>query len=806
MAVEQGALSPIDTTTNFINFYTGVGTLDFSEVNRIIHNGTQFVRMILQRPQAIFSQGGPTGSSANSVNRPQYIDGFFTEDPASNTNMITIGFGIPVITFQIKLYTTSFIDLTLSKWRVSTSLNNLDSEFNLTDFEAVIPDQASIQQFIVNGQFVYSIVVTAPLASSILTPGLPFWRITHTDSGAFNNLVEVEIIPPLSQSLSYFNSDGTFANSFIFEQINILDTCFDTTVSQTGAFYTIRFNNKSVGTTNLSLGDDFSAAAAGTASGTNNFNPARWSESNSNTAFLRISDELSYNVAISNGQLETTYALTSDFDVNIGVTPQTLTTEKMWLVIRALDIDNKVVASEGVGFSNGGVLPVTSGIFFSSYVSNFINSTANCNLKEARPLWHNTSSGVDSFTVSFSGSAWLVSGTQTGALSDATTGILYDENVDINTPLEFLISCTSTPIDGEKFTFDVTTDNAKKEPLSSGTLGLIRTLDVSSSTGAFQTTRNVLTTTGVSTIPTDNVNIELFGNTDSTVNISADNYTVNAAGSPSFPDIAVFTVEKVDANGVVLGTPLIESFDVIGDPSKNINDFLDGRVQIACSSSGSSGGGHIYLKVDNQLFKYFNNIALTSEDGSNAVVSTTAQINKDGTNSFAWTRESKVNGIPFLTYVEFDSILNIVQFKTINKDTLLDTTPTKEVLLNIANYLTSPLKVFYNQNDFDTLYFIDLTTSLQTFNLDDRISAFLSVNAEDVTLPAGTSQQTFVNADVINAWGQVLSGKNVTFSVTGDGAVTPSTDATDSSGRATTQFTVGSTVGISVVTATVTEN
>ena len=82
----------------------------------------------------------------------------------------------------------------------------------------------------------------------------------------------------------------------------------------------------------------------------------------------------------------------------------------------------------------------------------------------------------------------------------------------------------------------------------------------------------------------------------------------------------------------------------------------------------------------------------------------------------------------------------------------------------------------------------------------------MAVNAEDVTLPAGTSQQTFVNADVINAWGEELDGKVVTFAVTaGDGAVSPSSDTTVSGGRATTQFTVGSTVGVSTVTATVTE-
>jgi hypothetical protein len=149
---------------------------------------------------------------------------------------------------------------------------------------------------------------------------------------------------------------------------------------------------------------------------------------------------------------------------------------------------------------------------------------------------------------------------------------------------------------------------------------------------------------------------------------------------------------------------------------------------------------------------------------------------------------------------------SITKLKTLDKDTLLDTSTTREILLDISSYEANQFKLFFDQNDFDTLYYVDTGTNLQSFNIDDRISAFMAVNAEDVTLPAGTSQQTFVNADVVNALGEALDGKDVTFTVTaGDGAVSPSTDTTVSGGRATTQFTVGSTVGVSTVTATVTE-
>jgi len=710
VAVQQGELSATDTTKNMASFYSDAVVVSVGDVDRIIHNATQFVRLVLQRPQAELSQGGDTGSPSATVDRPQYIDGLFTANPTATTNLLLIGFGTNVKPVTVVVFSTSFIDPDDAKWTVSSSLNNLDSEFSDSNFEAAI---TSVTQSIESGQFKYSILVGVPAVDTTLQ-GLPFWRITHTDAGAFNDVTEVEIIPPLTPTLSYFDTDGSFASSFFFEKSNILDACFDTTVSPAGAFYTIRFNDATVGTTSLDPSDDFSDADAGNAELTNDFNPARWSQSSANTAFLRVSDELSYNVAIGKGQLETTYSLFEDFDVDIFVDPQTLTTEKMWFTIRALDANNNVLASEGVGFADGGVLPTTTGIFFASYISNLTNSTADCIFKEGRPLWHNTSSGTDSFTIDFDGSNWSVSGTQTGALADATTGVLFDESVDAATPLEFLISCTATPVAGEKFTFDLVTKNAKKEPLVTGTIGLTRSGSGFSPSGAFQTTRQVLTATGTFTVPTDNVSIELFGNTDGTINFSADDYEVTITGSAIFPDIAVFTIEKADAEGDIVGSPLIESFDVIGDSSKNYNDFLDGRVQIACSSSGSSGGGHIYVKVDNKLFKYLNNIALASEDGSSAVVSTTAQIDTDGNQSLSWTRESGIGGLPFLTYLRFEENLDIIHLQTINKDTLLDTTDDKEVLLEISTFTAAnQLRVFYDQNDFDTLYYVDTSTNLQ---------------------------------------------------------------------------------------------
>lgn len=790
MVVQQGRLNPVDTTKNMENFYNDSVVTSTSFVDRIIHNGTQFVRLALRRAQPeTATRGNASGTLRTST--PGYIDASFIANTSSDINLITIGFGKLITTTIIRLYSTSAISATAADWSVRTSLNDLESEYANSAFVATISTvvQAIVPTIDGGNQFRYTITVSAPSIDTT-SVGLPFWRIGHVTAGSFNNVSEVEILQPLTPTLSYFDTDGSFASSFTFQEANIIDAAYD---NINDVFYTIRFNTDNVGTSTVSVSDNFGDADAGTASGTNNFNPARWNENNVNTQFLRVADKLSYNASTGKGQIETNYTLNGNFKVMLDVIPTTITTKPMWFTMRALDDNNNTIMSEGVGLETS---PTTTGIWFANRISNLINATASCDLREVRPLWHSSVSGTDSFDMTFNGSTWAVSGTLTGARNNATTGVIYDAVTDASTPLEFLISSTASPTVGEKFTFDLVTDYVHKFPTATGVLSLERV-----STNF--TNNNVILSTV--TVPTDPINIELFGYTNGSINVSADNYSV-LSGVAEFPSIAVFTVEKTDDVGDVINPPLIESFDVIGDPSLTYNDFLEGRVQIAATASGT-GGGFIYIKINNTLYKYANNIALGTTTGSSAIVSTTAQIPKDGTNSFAWTHESGVGGLPFLTYIEHDSTLNITHLKTLNHVTLQDTTATKQVLLSISSaYTTQPLKVFYDQNDFDTLYFVDTSTNLQSFNIDDRISAFMAVNAEDVTLPAGTSQQTFVNADVINAWGEALDGKTVTFSVTaGDGAITPSTDVTSGGGRATSQFTVGSSTGVSTITATVTE-
>jgi hypothetical protein len=754
------------------------------------------VRLALQRPQPE-SALAFTASGSSNVAADEYVDGNFAPFTLTGVSQITIDHGTLVTTSSIVVYSVTAIDTVTGNWTIQTSLNNNESEYSDPNFDANVTavtseiiDQGDLPGATSN-QIKYTITVDSPAIDST-DAGLPFWRLLHSTDDIFDGVTEIQIIAPFVPRISYFDTAGAFASTFSFEQPDILDASYD---NINGIFFSIRFNDQNAGTSTVTLSDDFSDGDAGTASGTTNFHPGRWTEDSNNTAFLRTGDLLSYNVATGDGQLETTYTM-GDFNTWIDVDPQSVTAEPMWFVMRAVDTDNKTLIQEGVGIETS---PTTSGVWFANSIENFTNATAAATLRDVRPLWHTAVSGTDSFVISYNGTEWGVTGSQSGVLTNALTGVLYDESTDAFTPLEFLISATTNPTAGEQFSFDLVTENVKKDVTLSGILALNRS-------GSDFTTGTVFTTP--KTIGSDEVSIELYGNTNGSVNIAADNFTMLPAGSGTYPTVSVFTVERTDNEGDLTASPtVIETFDVIGDPSKTYNDYLNGRVQIAVTQSGAVGGGFIFIKVDDTIWKYPTTTALSSEDGSNALISSQGQIAKDGTHSFNWTRKSGVGGEPFLTYHEFEESSDIIHLRTINKDTLQDTTDDKEVLLQQTGYSDeNNFKVFYDQNDFDAIYYVDSATNLQAFNIDDRVSAFMAVNAEDVSLPAGTSQQTFVNADVINAWGESLDGKIVTFGVTsGDGAIAPSSDTTVSGGRATSQFTVGSTVGVSTVTATVTE-
>jgi hypothetical protein len=255
---------------------------------------------------------------------------------------------------------------------------------------------------------------------------------------------------------------------------------------------------------------------------------------------------------------------------------------------------------------------------------------------------------------------------------------------------------------------------------------------------------------------------------------------------------------------------------------KTYNDFIGGVVGIATDND------HIFVKVEDKLMRFDSTDIIVASDGETGVLNTLGEVPARDTYGFGTVAfnidiasgEALDSSEKSVVYSYYDQDLSQLSFATITTSGLLSSTDDRELLFDETQIsgmsLTKALPVFVNQNDFNTIYFIGLDGSLYQYNSDDRLVAFVNLNAEDPTLPAGTGEGSAIIATVCNAWGVPLSGKIVNFSVTsGDGSVSPATRQTDSNGIANQAtgggspglpvFTVGSSVTPSTITATVNE-
>lgn len=140
---------------------------------------------------------------------------------------------------------------------------------------------------------------------------------------------------------------------------------------------------------------------------------------------------------------------------------------------------------------------------------------------------------------------------------------------------------------------------------------------------------------------------------------------------------------------------------------------------------------------------------------------------------------------------------------TANNGTYIITNIPTATSLNLAgpisagNLINTPLT---NRTTWTTQASIDYkimsNAELLQYNLDPDITAFSAVNIDNYSLQAGTGEIGTITAEVINSWGEPLSGKTVTYAVIqGDAVVNPASSVTNASGIATTQLTVGATAG-----------
>jgi hypothetical protein len=790
-ALEQGKIKRTDTGITMVNW-------DGSDANKLLHNTNQIVRAKLAgvRPTvAQYTRVGQTLSQA--TNFPDFIDNIKAannEGLPNDVNWFIVGY--TGVTEAIKSTSATVY----TKTPFSGNLTVFKS-FNGVNYTAVGGVSVSTSFDGANNVFVDTYTFDAGEQEFFY---LLFWTgaglspLGGSGSNVGQGLVtELEVVPVATPTMKYWffgslvEGDGAEGDSKILQN-NVLDITYDET---NDLFYTIRFKEGGGSLASVGFDDDFT-----TISGTTQFNSVRWTESNLNTQFIRSipNDNLVFSTSDGKGQLTTNYTVASHFNFSIDFDITTLTSPSSNFQIRAVDTQANVIGALGVGYSPH----VPGDTYFSTFVKNIQNFTNSSNITSIRPNYETVTSGTETWAVVHQGAdVWSVSGTTVGSISNAASGAIYESSY-----FSMFISTNNTPSIGESFSFDILSKEIGRG-VSTGSLSLVR------SAGAIATTPDVLGGSVFSS--TDTVKAELFGKTTSSVmSMTADNFAL-AAGVGAFPTNPSFSIERVDSEGDVIN-PVIDTLDLLFSSTDVINDFINGQVGI------TNDGAKIYVKIYDRLVGFsFSLSEGTVTDGSPFLVpDTTAEIPVGGLSSVSRTvfnvnpatGEDLGGPESSLTYVFYESETGQLKINTVDLATLIDDTTDRHLIIEDSEIeTTSSLtpNFFWNQNDFNTLYFIEDDGRLFQYNTDDRLVGFVNVNVEDPTLPAGTAAATDVIATVVSSWGVPLAGKTVNFAVVaGGGSISPSTATTSGTGEALNsgafpQFTAGTVDGVSTIKVTV---
>ena len=285
-----------------------------------------------------------------------------------------------------------------------------------------------------------------------------------------------------------------------------------------------------------------------------------------------------------------------------------------------------------------------------------------------------------------------------------------------------------------------------------------------------------------------------------------------ADGSASFTS-PVFTVETYDKDGrrvEVSGITdasghVIKKLDLIQAEKTKDGAFEEiyGTVQIATDSD--TYGGELYINIGDDLYKYLKSSfpLTTTEDGSSAsIINTGVMFGSPYYNTLNFNAYT-LAGLIFVGPNTADPgegiYVNCIRNETMGPNSPLKIAWIEESDTNYFLYTTDPTtkNLLYGLSTADRKVYI--------YDLDEYKAAFSNVVFGEQILGANTGSTCAVKAQVVNVYGSPLQGKSVQFSVSsGDGSVSPSSDITDSLGEATTTYTVGATVGLTKITAIVT--
>lgn len=278
------------------------------------------------------------------------------------------------------------------------------------------------------------------------------------------------------------------------------------------------------------------------------------------------------------------------------------------------------------------------------------------------------------------------------------------------------------------------------------------------------------------------------------------NSLYSARAAVSGTDILGIILEEIDSTGQVQNN-LINYLNVISGTTSGFND-LKNSVELVVNDFNKA-----YLRVDQDFYdlpitgSLFPSIS--GYDDSNLNINLTSGVLPSGSFNLIYSR----NDNEYIGTFSYQLVIDELSFKSFvvtsgtspvynSRDLFLGSPPAN----NRSDLNTSSgVSLFFNELDHNTLYLVATSGSnslLYSVNVDSTTTAFAGVNLSDVSLRAGTGNTSNIIAEVLNAWGEPLAGKDVIFTLAqGTGLVNPLVSGTNANGIANSIYTSGTIAG-----------
>lgn len=288
--------------------------------------------------------------------------------------------------------------------------------------------------------------------------------------------------------------------------------------------------------------------------------------------------------------------------------------------------------------------------------------------------------------------------------------------------------------------------------------------------------------------------------------------------SNKYTNIQLYPVSKITSNKFNINTNINTTSGIFTSPSY-FNSSLNtvsgltptfNELKYLANIVVNSGVGSLILKDSVYRISLTGTSTITGNitDITPGITSTSGIISYPF-NSFNYNTTSS----GFLHYCSYSPTTSVTTLKTLNY-TNPPASSQRAVYLQTTSgdSINGPRMYIYNPDNSSIYYTTTGTKRQMQFNIDPLIAAFSSINLDDATLRAGTSDYANVTVEVINAWGDPLANKTVNYQVIqGDGIVNPVSAITNSNGIAVDsygyvpKYNVGNTAGLAKIQVTISD-